>query len=167
MASIIYFKPGKNGRFINNGTVGKIIIGDHISKEGYYIGDTVEKEKCKIFYGKPYIPSEEEIPVPVQFNPNEHRASINQDSIEYCLVRHRQSGGYFVICRYMLNCTTIYTNKYRGLCFSDLLTFCDGKWQILHEPCETIKGQANAKIAVLWRKYGNYYEEDFEIIKKL
>lgn len=163
MEGIIYFTSGQNGRFINNGYGHKTIIGNHITKEGYYIGKTVEKKTCLIFYGIPYTPSEEEIPVPVQFNPNEHRAYIKQDSIEYFLVRHKQGGGYFVICQYQLlehgYCSNIY--------FSDLLTFKDGKWQMLKFPFEAIKWNTDSKINEYWHKYGNYYGDDFEIIKKL
>lgn len=161
MASILYFIPGLKGRFIYNGWHSKTIIGDHISKEGYYIGNTVEKKNCFIFYGKPYIPSMDEVPAKVDFNPNP--VGIRQDSIEYFMVKHKQSGGYFVICRYLLSNPVEDPNWY----YANLLTFKDGKWQELQFPFKAIRWEIGDKVSKLWRKYGNYYEEDFEIIKKL
>lgn len=165
MSDIVYFVQGNNGRYINRSWKAKVTIGDKISQEGYYIGSAVEKEKCWIFYGKPYIPSENDIPSYVEFDPNSHRVGIDQDSIRYFLVKHKKSGAYFAICRYLLDrCFP----KYQGRYFSDLLSFIDGEWKRgLEFSFDAERHHANDKISEYWKKYGNYYEKDFEVIKEL
>lgn len=163
MADIVYFMPGNNGRYINGRWKAKITIGDKISQEGYYIGEAVEKERCWIFYGKPYIPADTDIPSYVNFDPNHYRGYINQSTIRYFLVKHKKSGAHFVICCYLLEGSP----KYREY-FADLLTFIDGKWEMIRQwPFEADRWHANDKIREYWQKYGNYYEEDFEIIREL
>lgn len=165
MADIVYFILGNNGRYINGNWKAKITIGDKISQEGYYIGEAVEKERCWIFHGTPYIPADTDIPSYVNFDPNSYRKGIEQDSICYFLVKHKKSGAHFAICCYLLSrqfprCT--------GRYFSDLLTFIDGKWEMIRQwPFEADRWHANDKIREYWQKYGNYYAEDFEIIREL
>lgn len=162
MADIVYFMPGDNGRYINRRWKAKITIGDKISQEGYYIGEAVEKERCWIFHGKPYIPADTDLPSFVDFNPNDYRAWIIQSSISYFLVKHRKSGAHFAICRYLMD-------NGKGVYFSDLLTFIDGEWKRMSQwPFDAERARTtNNKINEYWRKYGNYYEEDFEIIREL
>lgn len=164
MADIVYFILGDSSRYINKSWKGrKITIGDKISQEGYYFGEAVQKEKCWIFYGKPYIPATTDIPSYVNFDPNFHRAFIIQNTIRYLLVKHKKSGAYFVICCYYIS-----LRKYKGLQFADLLSFIDGNWRRIQWPFNAERiNTANDKIATYWKKYGNYYEEDFEIIREL
>ncbi|MCI8272674.1 MAG: hypothetical protein HFJ55_01145 [Clostridia bacterium] len=165
MLDIVYFVPGKKGRYINRNWKAKITVGKNIHQEGYYMGTAVERENCWIFSGKPYIPSKIDIPAVVDFNPNHYRAGIIQDSVRYFLVEHKKSGGHFVICQYLLN--TIHL-KYRKLYFSDLLSFVHGKWKVMKEwPSNAEWGHANRKMEEYWRRYHNYYGEDFEIIREL
>lgn len=165
MLNIVYFVPGENGRYINRRWKAKITIGDKISQEGYYIGEAVEKQKCWIFHGNPYVPTDTDIPSYVKFDPNRHRSNIIQDTIRYFLVRHKKSGAHFVICRYLINCLP----KYKGLYFADLLSFIDGNWKRMDQwPFDAEQVHTtNKKVDEYWRKYGNYYEEEFEIIREL
>lgn len=164
MSDIVYFVPGDNGRYISRRWKDKITIGDGIFQEGYYIGEAVEKEKCWIFQGKPYVPTDTDIPSYVEFNPNLFRSNIIQDTICFFLVRHKKSGAYFAICRYL-----ICLPKYKSLYFADLLSFIDGNWKRMHQWPFDAEGvhTANKKIDEYWREYGNYYEGDFEIIRVL
>ena len=165
MSDILYFVPGNNERYINKNWKSKITIGNKISKEGYYIGTAKERERCWIFYGKPYIPTDTDVPSKVDFDPSPYRAGIDQDSIQYFLVRHKKSDAYFVICSYLLDRRyPIYRERH----FSELLTFIDGKWVIIREtPIDSDRRHTNDKILEYWRKYGNYYEVDFELIREI
>ncbi len=164
MADIVYFMLGDKGRYINRGWKAKITIGDKIFQEGYYIGEAVEKERCWIFHGTPYIPAVTDLPSYVDFDPNLYRYEIKQDSIRYFLVKHKKSGAHFVICCYLLSRRF---PRHTGRYFADLLSFIDGKWRIRQWPFEADCRYADDKIREYWRKYNNYYEEDFEIIREL
>lgn len=165
MSDIVYFIPGNNGRYINRGWKAKITIGDKISQEGYYIGEAMEKERCWIFYGKPYVPTDTDIPSYINFDPNCCRRYIIQDTIRYFLVRHKKSGAYFVICSYLID----RLSQYKGLYFANLLSFIDGNWKTIEQwPFKAERARVtNDKIGEYWRKYNNYYEEDFEIIREI
>lgn len=160
--NLIYFVPGKEQRYINRTWKKKITIGNDISHEGYYIGKGIEKERCWIFYGKPYIPSKDDIPSHVNFDPNLCRKDIVQSSIQYFLVQHKKSDAYFIICRYFIS-----LKKFEKKYFSDLLTFINGKWKMLEEWPFKENPKPNNKIMQYWEKYGNYYEEDFQLIMEL
>lgn len=162
MQEVMYFIPGDKGRFINRRN-SKIILGDNIKQEGYYIGNIREQARCYIFYGELYIPSRDDIPSYVDFDPNLYRAWIVQDSIHYFLVKHKKSGAHFAICRYFID-----NSRYNGCYFSDLLSFIDGEWERMKGkwPFEADR-RTSDQILKLWDKYGNYYEEDFEIICEL
>ena len=164
MSDIIYFVPGSDNRFINKRWKPKITIGHKIHTEGYYIGKGVEKEKCWIFFGKPYIPSKKRVPPFVRFNPCAYRSNIIPNTIRYYLVRHKKTGAHFVICSYKLKGRPVDANKY----FADLLTFIGGRWKLIEDwPFEANFWHSYEKMHESWKKHGNYYDEDFEIIREI
>lgn len=163
LEDIVYFVPGNNGRYINRSWKEKVTIGNNIFQEGYYIGSAVEKQKCWIFYGKPFIPSKDDIATYVDFDPNIHRNCIDQDTICYFLIKHKKSGAYFAMCRYLIDELPSCKGRY----FSDLLFGSDGKWNLMEWPFNAERLHSNDKILEYWNKYGNYYEENFEIICEL
>lgn len=164
--TIAYFIKGENNRYISNTYASrKITIGDGITQEGYYIGEVEERNKCYIFKGKKYVPTESDIPSFIEFNPNIARAGIDGNTVLYLLLRHKKSDALFVGCTYILSDCHF---KYRGKYFTDLLTFVDGNAKKL-EHVWPYSGQqiCDQLIDQYWKRYGNYYEKDFEVIREL
>lgn len=164
--TIAYFIKGENNRYISRTYASrKITIGEGVTQEGYYIGEVTELNKCYIFKGKKYIPIELDIPSFIEFNPSIARAGIDGNTVRYLLLRHKKSDALFVGCTYILSDCHF---KYRGIYFTDLLTFVDGNVKKLDHGWP-YSGQPNSDqlIAQYWKKYGNNYEEDFEIVREL
>lgn len=158
---IIYFVKGYKGRFVNIGFKQKVIIGQNITKEGYYIGTLHERDNCFIFTGEPYIPSKDSIPSFVHFDPNKYHNNILQSSIHYFLARHGKSSAYFVICSYNYeDCL--------GFDFADLLTFINEKcYASLHWPFQADRRNGNLKLAKTLNDFKKLYGKDFEIVCEL
>lgn len=162
MTYVIYFVKEKQDRYINTSLLPKVIIGNNITNEGYYVGKLVERSNCFIFSGIPFIPTENDIPSFVNFNPYKyHEQNIVKSTIRYFLVKHKKSGAYFVMCRYKFD-------DLNKPYFADLIAFINLKLAIiLPWPFQADKERLEDRLRDCLQSYNNFYEKDFEIVRKL